>query len=85
MSSGPYHGPQIGLSSSQLLQYRTSWATFNNIYNYNASVSTIIAANPTAAISYYRFSSAVETEQYRQGQYLHSMTYPNSNWNSIGT
>ena len=85
MSFGPYQGPQIGLSSSQLLIYKTAWNTFNNVYTYNAQVSTIVGSNPSAYVSYYRFANAVEIEQYRQGQLLHSITFPTSNWDSIGS
>ena len=86
MSGGCFSlGPLRGLSFADYQTKRAAWNTFENVYNYNVSVSTIIGTNPTASISYYRFADSAEIQQYRQGQSLHSLAYPRSNWNSIGT
>jgi hypothetical protein len=78
-------GPILGLSHAQYQNYRTAWFKFNDVLSYNARVSTIIGSNPRADVSYYRFANNMETQQYRQGQALHSIVYPASNWNSIGS
>ena len=78
-------GPIVGLTHSQYQNYRMSWFKFNSVLSYNAQVSTIIGNDPSADISYYRFANNIEIQQYRQGQSLHSIVYPNSNWDSIGS
>lgn len=78
-------GPMKSLSSAQYKQYQSAWQTFNNVWDYNIQVSTIIGSNPSANISYYRFTGNIELQHYRQGQILHSIAYPTSNWNSVGT
>jgi hypothetical protein len=78
-------GPLKGLTISQYNNYKQAWNKFNDVYNYNSQVSTIIGADPVARVSYYRFATMAEMQQYRQGQSLHSITYPTSNWDSIGT
>lgn len=78
-------GPMRGLSFSQYKQYQAAWQIFNQVYTYNANVSTIMGINPTAQLSYWRFVDTREIQQYRQGQNLHTIAYPSSNWTSIGT
>jgi hypothetical protein len=86
MSGGCFSlGPVTGLSQTQYQTSRTAWAKFNDVWGYNAQVSTIIGCNATANVSYYRFVDNKELQQYRQGQLLHSIAYPTSNWNSIGS
>lgn len=78
-------GPLRGLSFGDYKTKKAAWNVFKDVYNYNAQVSTIIGTNPSASISYYRFADSLEIHQYRQGQSLHSLAYPTSNWDSIGT
>ena len=86
MSGGCFSlGPLRGLSFADYQTKRMAWNVFEDVYKYNAQVSTIIGTNPTASISYYRFVDNAEIQQYRQGQSLHSLAYPTSNWDSIGT
>ena len=86
MSGGCFSlGPMTGLSFSQYKQYQLAWGVFNQVYAYNANVSTIMGSNPSARLSYWRFADSAEIAQYRQGQQLHTLAYPNSNWTSIGS
>lgn len=78
-------GPMKSLSFAQYKQYQAAWQVFNDVWDYNIQVSTIVGTNPNTKLSYYRFTDSVELQQYRQGQMLHSIAYPTSNWNSIGT
>jgi hypothetical protein len=86
MSGGCFKlGPITGLTQSQYQKYKIAWSKFSDVWSYNSQVSTIIGSNPSAVISYYRFTDNNEIQQYRQGQFLHSIVYPTSNWNSIGS
>ena len=78
-------GPQTGLSFGQYITAKQGWYIFETVWGYNTNISTILAANPSAAVSYWRFENSAQLEQYRQGQQLHSIAYPASNWNSVGT
>jgi len=81
---GCFSLPIKGLSIRQYDIYKKSWNTFDKIQSYNEQVSTIMASNPTAQVSYWRFENGDEKGRYIQGQYLHQQAYPGSNFNSIG-
>ena len=62
--------------------YRNDWNTFNRIQAFNSNVSTLRSAGEQG-ISYYTYVNYAEKESFRNGQQLHTLYLPNSNWNVV--
>jgi hypothetical protein len=61
--------------------YQSQWATFERIYTFNSNVSTL-QGQGNSNVSYYQFQNGTEKSAYLNGQMLHTVRYPNSNWDS---
>jgi len=70
------------LPQSILLKYRTDWNTFNRIQTVNSNVSTS-KAQGIAGLSYYTYINSAERNSFINGQSLHTLYLPNSNWNTV--
>jgi hypothetical protein len=70
------------LPQNVLLSYRENWNTFNRIQSYNIGISTQKAQGATT-LYYYQYTSFVEKNAFRQGNFLHVRRYPNSNWDPV--
>lgn len=69
------------LTSSQLLKYKQAWNTFNTIQTINSNVSTLRSSG--SSLTYYQFSNNTEMTNFKQGQFLHTQSYPSMNWNTV--
>jgi hypothetical protein len=69
------------LPQGTYLTYQSQWTTFERIYYFNSNVSTLKAQGNTD-ISYYQFPTVVEKTAYLNGEQLHTIRYPTSNWTS---
>lgn len=70
------------LSNQQKIEYKQSWALFNQVQSYNSNVSTLRAAGKTD-LTYFQFENAQGVTRFIQGRMLHIQSYPNSNWNVV--
>jgi len=70
------------VNQSQKLKYKESWYNFNRIQSFNSNISTMRHGGNTN-LTYYTYVSYSEKESFRQGQFLHSQVYPNSNWSVV--
>jgi hypothetical protein len=70
------------LTNDQKLQYKQSWALFNQVQSFNSNVSTLRAAGQTQ-IPYFQFINAEDKTRFTQGRFLHVQSYPNSNWDVV--
>jgi hypothetical protein len=63
------------------LNYRQEWNTFERIWNHNVAVSTAHSQGNLTP-TYYGYETCMEQTSYLNGQQLHTIRYPNSNWES---
>ncbi len=63
------------MSSSELLAFRYEWATFDRIWVYNYTVSTLNGAAQKKQYSPYQFQSKNERNAYINGQTSHVAYY----------
>ena len=70
------------INQSQKLIYKEAWENYNRIQSYNSNVSTLRSQGDLTG-QYYMYISYKERESFRQGQFLHTQVYPNSNWSSV--
>jgi hypothetical protein len=63
------------------LSYQSQWATFERIYYFNSNISTVRKQGDSNAM-YYQFLTGTEKTDYLNGQQLHTLRYPTSNWDS---
>ena len=68
--------------NSILNQYRFDWNTFERIQTLNSNVSTIRSGG-NKTVYYYNFITNQEKNSFLKGQVLHTVRYPNSNWDSV--
>jgi hypothetical protein len=70
------------LPQNVYVKYKTDWNTFERIQAFDSNVSTVRATS-TTNLSYYTFVDYVEKNSFKNGQYLHVLYLPNSNWNVV--
>ncbi len=63
--------------SSEWLQYKYSWQTFNQVWAYNYTISTLNAADGERR-SLWQFQSSIERKNYINGQQAHIAVYSNA-------
>ena len=73
------------LPQGVLTRYQNDWNTFDRIQTFNSNVSTLRATGITGTtnISYYTYVNYVEKTSFQNGQMLHTLYLPNSNWNTV--
>lgn len=64
---------------SLLLKYRTSWNIFSKVQANDIQVSTMHSQGDYSK-SYWIFESGEQKTMWLQGQQLHVLRYPNSDW-----
>ena len=70
------------LPQNLFLKYKTDWNKFEQVQAFDSNVSTLRSAG-TTNISYYTFADYVERASFKNGQYLHLLYLPNSNWDLV--
>jgi hypothetical protein len=74
-------------TSGEWLDYKDNWATFNKVWVYNYTVSTINGTNSNNSKLYWQFTSNREKMMYSKGQTAHVEYYPteaaNGQFNTI--
>jgi len=70
------------LPQNVYVKYKTDWNTFERIQAFDSNVSTVRATS-TTNLSYYSFVNYVERASFKNGQYLHVLYLPNSNWDLV--
>lgn len=69
------------LRPSQLMAYRDAWMYFEYVGMYNYGVRERRLADPTAAVSYFRFPSDEDKQRYTLGLQLYLRAYPEYRYN----
>jgi hypothetical protein len=69
------------LPQGVLNKYSSDWNTFERIQAYNSNVSTLRAHGEKK--TYYTYKNYTEKYAFTNGQYLHTLYYPTSNWNIV--
>ena len=62
-------------SQSEILRLRRQWDTFENVENYNYNVYTQLLQGNRSML-YYQFRDREELNDYKNGQQLHMLRYP---------
>ena len=70
------------LSNQQKIEYKQSWALFNQVQSYNSNVSTLRFMGQSN-LTYFQFENAQGKTRFTQGRLLHIQSYPNSNWDVV--
>jgi hypothetical protein len=70
------------VNQSQRIIYNKAWNDYNRIQSLNSNVSTLRSSG-NRNLYYYTFVSYAERDSFRQGQFLHTQVYPNSNWSLV--
>jgi hypothetical protein len=70
---------QKPLQYSQFIKFKTQWETFNRVWAYNYTVSSLRGEGAaTGGLSYYQFLSQKERTDYANGLLSHIASYPSS-------
>ena len=75
LSAYPIVITKKGMTAHYLTSYRYEWMTFDNIWAYNYTVSTLNGNNERKMYSPYQFQSKNEQYAYRNGQISHNTYY----------
>jgi len=70
------------LSQNVLQRYRTDWNNFERIQAFNSNISTQIGQGKPSK-PYYTYVDYIEKNSFKNGQYLHILYIPNSNWDVV--
>lgn len=70
------------MPQNTLLKYRTDWGNFERIQAVNSNVSTL-RGDGKPSPSYYTYVDNAERYSFQNGQSLHTLYLPNSNWNLV--
>ena len=70
------------LPQTVFLKYKTDWNNFERIQAFDSNISTQ-RSNGSTNLSYYHFVDYAERNSFKNGQSLHVLYIPNSNWDVV--
>ena len=69
-------------SMSDIMRMRKQWDTFERVENYNYGIYQKLLGGNRSEL-YYQFNTCEELNDYKNGQQLHSLKFPNVSFKSI--
>lgn len=69
-------------SMSDIMRFRRQWETFERVENYNFNIYQQLLVGNRSEL-YYQFTTSEELNDYRNGQQLHSLKFPQISFKSI--